>query len=428
VSAVNHGERAHATWSASASARNFACPGALKLISLSDVPDDESEASAWGTACHQVSEKCLRQSVDAVSLIDTTERTKERAVEVDDELAETAQMYVDYVRGRLAEYDTEPDIADPQGAVLEIEQRFSLERINPPFDAGGTGDAVMYFPRWRHLEVVDLKGGRGVVVEVEGNKQLRTYALGAMLSNASLAVDRITVTVVQPRAFHRSGRIRSETFHVSDLMEWTAELKQAMLRSAEAFNAYATPMRHGWVEDYLNPGNHCASSFCKARATCPALQKAALDAAGVWFDKKDVPQLANTPDKLMPEDIAKFLDAADMIEGWVNAVRAYGHRQAEMGVVIPNYVLTPKQARRKFREDVTARTLAERTGRTPDDFLGTPKLITPAQADKVLGKEKDKISGLWSAESSGTNLCRAEKTTRAAVKPKLTQLLDLLDK
>lgn len=414
MSAVDHSARDHATWSASASARNFACPGALRLISLMDVPDRESEASAWGSACHQLAEKCLKTAADAADFIGTTEVTKERTVEVDDELAETAQVYVDYVRGSAA------------GCLLMIEQRFSLERIDPPFDAGGTGDAVIYDAVDRSLEIVDLKGGRGVVVEAEGNKQLRTYALGAMLANSTLAVERITVTIVQPRAPHKDGRIRSETFHVADLMEWTDELLAAMWRSKTAFEAYSPAIVSAWAAEFLRPGSHCASTFCAARATCPALQKAALDAAGVWFDASDKPHLSNTPDKLMPEDIAKFLDTADMIDGWLNALRAYGHQQAEMGVVIPGYVLVPKQARRKFKEGVTAQTLAEKTGRDAGDFLAEPKTLTVAQSEKVLGKEKGKLDGLWSAESSGTNLVRADKTTRTPATPRAEQLISLL--
>jgi hypothetical protein len=416
---VDHSVRDHSVWSASASARNFACAGALRLTH--GLPSPESEASAWGTAAHQISEKCLRTGVDAVAFLGTTETTKSHQIEVDDELAETAQVYVDYVRDRMAEYKA----ATGDNAVLVIEQRFSLARINPPFEAGGTGDAVLYFPLWFLLEIVDLKGGRGVVVEAKGNKQERTYSLGAMLENSALDVRQIMTTIVQPRAPHRDGRIRSETFHVADLMEWTAELLGAMKRSKSAWDDYGAG---DWDAFYLNPGNHCASTFCPARATCPAVQKASFEAVGLWFDDvTDKPHLHNTPDSLMPEQIAALLDAADMVEGYLNAVRAYAHSQAESGVKIPNYDLYPKQARRKFKDGVTAQTLAEKTGRAPDEFLGAPKLLTPAQTEKVLGKDKDKISGLWSAESSGTNLCRSDKTTRTAAKPKVEQHFDILN-
>jgi hypothetical protein len=158
-----HHERAHATWSASATARNVHCAGALALSI--GVEDRESEAAAWGTACHQVSEKCLRSGKDASDLIGTTETTKRHKFEVDDEMATTAQEYIDYCR----------ELMKKPGAVWWIEEKFSLEGIKPPFDAGGTGDFVCYMPEEAMLEIVDLKGGRGVVVDAEGNPQGRSY-------------------------------------------------------------------------------------------------------------------------------------------------------------------------------------------------------------------------------------------------------------
>src|SRR5690606_6882742 len=116
------------------------------------------------------------------------------------------------------------------------EERFSLDALEPPFEAGGTGDFVAWFEQDRRLEIVDFKNGRGVV-DVEGNPQLRTYALGAMLHHTALAVDTVTVTIVQPRAAHKDGRIRSETFHVADLIAWTADLLKAMQRSKAAKEA-----------------------------------------------------------------------------------------------------------------------------------------------------------------------------------------------
>ena len=126
---MNHAERDHATWSASASSRNFKCPGALALTM--HLPETTSEAADWGTCCHQISERCLRDGGDADRFIGTTEKGKKFSFEVDEEMAETAQMYVDYVRS-----------VDGPGKRFWIEQRCSLASLTPPFDAGGTGDAV----------------------------------------------------------------------------------------------------------------------------------------------------------------------------------------------------------------------------------------------------------------------------------------------
>lgn len=408
----------HATWSASATARNWGCPGALALTK--DAPDSTSEPADWGTCCHHIAEQCLTRNIDADSFIGQTLTGKKFSFEVDEEMAETAQVYIDYVRARL-------ERAGEAGTLL-VEQRFRLDELNPPFDAGGTADAVIYHPKDRHLEVVDLKGGRGVVVEVAGNPQLRTYALGAMLANRKRRVDTITVTIVQPRAPHKDGRSRSETFHVADLVEWSADLLAAMRRSKGALDAYGVQgLTPEWVRDNLKPGDYCR--FCPA-GFCPALEQKALDDAGVWFDDLGQPRLSNTPDTLSPERAAQLLDAADLISHWINAVRAYWHEQAESGVAIPGYVLVPKTGREKWNDGAEDKVLnlAVKLGLDDAKYLNPARLKTPKQVRKALGKEHEaEIEGLSSTPEAGSNLVRADKTTRQPVAPKAHQFLDILD-
>ena len=393
----NHSARDHAPWSASATARNWACPGSFALAQTVAQPP-ESEAAAWGTACHQVAEKCLNAGFDAVQLVGRHEKTKDRFVEVTDEMAECAQEYVDYVR-RLA------TVADS----VKIEQKFSLAKIKPPMEAGGTADAVVYTKELRLLEVVDLKGGRGVVVDAKGNPQLRTYALGAVLANPGLDVERVQVTIVQPRAPHKEGRIRSEVFHIADLMEWANDLLEAMQRAV----APDAP---------FEAGDHCR--FCPAAAVCPALREKSLAEARMVFAPIDEPMAKpNSPDSYMPEEIARILDHADMIENWLNAVRAYAHAQAESGVVIPGYQLADKRATAKWKvepEKVIGQ--LELMSNLPLDEIAPRKLRTPKQLEKALGAQKNLIDGLWAAESSGTNLVSSKKSTRPPVTPKVNQV------
>ena len=414
---MNHADRDHATWSASASKRNFACPGALALTM--NLPETTSEAADWGTCAHQISERCLRDGGDADRFIGQTEKGKKYSFEVDEEMAETAQTYVDYCRKRIQQYQDETGRND---AVFWVEQRFSLADLNPPFDAGGTGDFVIYFPAWNLLEIVDLKGGRGVVVDAKSNPQLRTYALGAMLANKGLDVKKVTVTIVQPRAFHKDGRIRSETFHVVELLEWASDMLGAMRVSGLALERKIALPMSAWAAEYLSPGDHCRDTFCKAAATCPALAQRALDAAGVFFEPvNDEPRLANAPDSGSPIERAKRLDMLDMIEAWIKEVRAHEHRMAEHGQPAPGYGLVEKTGREKWADDAEekVREIVKTAGLAEDKWLNPGKLRTPKQVRDALKKAKmdADLSGLSLTPSGGTNLVRLDQTSRAVVSP-----------
>lgn len=425
-----HASRSHATWSASASARLWACPGSLKLCSLVETPEKEGEAAAWGTACHEVAEDCLRNGREAVELVGRFVTTKSHKIEVDEEVAETAQVYVDYVRSRAFIADDE---AADEPRQWWLEQRFSLERLNPPFEAGGTADAVIYNSDLKQLEIVDLKGGRGVVVEAVGNKQLRTYALGALLTLRGLDVQTVKTTIVQPRAHHRDGRIRSEELHVADLMEWGNELLLAMDNAQEAIDRFDEAALQGvgtpW-NNYLVPGDNCR--WCRAQGQCPALAAKAEAEARVWFKDESGGEKRNTVDRLMPEEVARILDHADLIQDWLNAVRAYAQAQAESGVVIPGYQLVEKHGREGWKAEAEARVrgFCDLVGLPEDKFVTPSKLRTPKQIRDALAKAglpDGPLNALSSVPTTGTSLVRADKTSRPAVAPAVEKFFDAID-
>lgn len=120
------------------------------------------------------------------------------------------------------------------------------------------------------------------------------------------------------------------------------------------------------------------------------------------------------------DQVVKVLDAADMIEGWINSVRAYARELVDQGQEVGSYILVPKQARRRWKaEDPEA--VAEElllNADLTDEEVYERKLRSPAQIEKVLGaKRKHLIADLWTKESSGVNLVRSDKTERQALPP-----------
>jgi hypothetical protein len=421
-----HSDRYHAVWSASSTAANWTCAGRMAMVSIS--PDDKKSIyAAEGTAAHEVAEKALRGDLDCSKFLGEVYSIDGFDVEVTEELTNSAQRYVDYV---VAQSSTD-------GCVLFIEERHSLAQLNPPFDAGGTCDAIIIKPKLHEIEVVDLKNGRGIV-EVNGNKQTRTYALLALLNAPKELVnqiDQVKVTIVQPRASHKDGRIRSETFHIAELIEWTSELMKAMNRSAlalEAFNMIngSRTMFDEWASKVLTPGN---CTFCPALGICPAVRKQALsvapEIAKTWFEDTTLetpPMLSNTVPALSPEELSHILDGIDMLEDWAKAVRATAHSLAEGGTTIPGYKLVEKIGNRKWAAD-DAKVIADLQAviKLTEDQIFSKKLLSPAGIEKVLGtKRKEEIANMYHKPVTGTNLVSEKKSTRPATKAKLESFFE----
>lgn len=418
---IAHSDRFHAVWSASSTAANWTCAGRLAMVSIA--PDSKKSIyAAEGTACHEVSEKALRTDLDCSKYLGEVYTIDGFEVEITEEITSSAQRYVDYV--------TEQAIAHKDNE-LYIEERYSLSALNPPFDAGGTCDAIIFKPNIGEIEVVDLKHGRGVV-EVNENKQTRTYALLALLNSPKELMDKIDVikvTIVQPRAPHKDGRIRSETFHLAELIEWTAELMKAMERSKKAVDAFELINGNRvkfdeWAQAALTPGN---CMFCPAEGMCPARRNKALEVAPQiakqWFEDTTLetpPKLSNTVSVLSPTELSHILDGLDTLEDWIKSVRATAHTLAENGTTIPGYQLVEKIGNRKWAAD-DEKVIADLKSviKLTDDQIFSRKLLSPAQIEKVIGaKRKGEIVNMYHNPVTGTNLVSEKKTTRPAVKAK----------
>lgn len=404
----DHASRTHAKWSASATARRVHCLGSLTLEALVPEPK-ESIHAARGTACHTIAEKCLTTGADAISFLGEIIATKDHKIEIDEELANSAQVYVDYVRSRMAEYKAETG----DDAILLVEQAFDLGPLGTPFEAGGTGDAVLYFRLWKLLENVDLKNGQGYV-SAKNNMQLRSYAVGALLANPDRDIDYVQSTIVQPRIIGGEP-VREEKLPVADLIDWTADLLKKMRLAKQAEDEFAAAKDNSvlfdeWAEKWLTPGN---CTFCKREGDCPTLRKRAQAVAEVWFDDLDQPRIGNLPGEMSPEKMNATLNMLPMLEDWVKAVRALAHSMAEQGVEFEDHMLVDKIGNRKWADDTAPLVTAMQEANV--DPFAEPKLLSPAQLEKLLGsKRKALIEPFVVREVTGTNLVSRAKTTRPA--------------
>jgi Protein of unknown function (DUF2800). len=269
---------------------------------------------------------------------------------------------------------------------FSIEQRLDLTEVHP--DIFGTGDFVSYHPPTKALIVADFKYGKGHAVEIDQNKQLLTYAVGAALRYHNRGLGIITLYVVQPRCPHKDGSVREANYDSIELLEFRADLADAAL----ATEAKGAPLAAGeWCK------------FCPAAGVCPELRKKATALAEAEFSEGEVSGLS-------PEKVGEILRQAGLLKDWIKRVEAYAQTEAQHGRLPTGFKLVAKRATRKWRSPEDARTYLSTILELDDEqIFAEPKMKSPAQIEAVIGKKrKAEISELYESVSSGANLVPME--------------------
>ena len=338
-------ERLHAKLSASGAHRWMACPASISMEE--GLPDQKSIYSEKGTAAHDLAAQCLLGGVNADTYLDdiVSEFT------IDQKMIEVVQPYLDYVRGL--------------SGVRFVEQKVDYSPWVP--DGFGTADALILHDGT--ATVIDFKSGEGVKVDADENPQIMLYALGVMNEYEFLFDDVATLklVIVQPAIDHISEWEISR----ADLLDWADTLLKpaAVLALSD--------------EAPLQPGRE-QCRFCKAKGFCRALAEHNLSIATDGFtvvgeepSLKDVSRLSN-------DEIAALIPHLDMLTSWVGGVMAHAVHVVEMGGEISGYKLVAGKTNRKWRDEAEAEVALKKKLKVVDVF--TKKLISPAQAEKKLGK------------------------------------------
>lgn len=372
----------HAKLGPSAFERWSVCPGSVVLSE--GMPNKSSEFSAEGTAAHALGEACLLDGLPTAAFVglpfEYDDHGETKTIVVQPEMADAVQVYVDHVN-ELAVGD----------AVSHVEVKVKVTD-----ETWGTADSVVWQPADKHLFVSDYKHGAGVAVEVVGNGQLKIYALATLLTFGYPA-ERVTATIVQPRCPHSDGPVRSATYDVVDLLDFHADVLDAIGRVRDAKDRHSVMGDGGFAMDYLRPSEK-GCRWCLAATKCPALKSKAQTLAKQVF----APGLPYDPKAL-----ADTLDFLPILEAWCGNVREFAYAEAERGNPIPNYKLVEKRATRKWRDEGEAAATIDGLGLGIECYAA-PKVLTPAAIEKLLPKEhRGLLDELTVKESSGHALTHA---------------------
>jgi len=333
------------------------CPGSTLLLNILELPEtDEPDYRAEGTAGHEAAAVCLNEVLDAWEVMHRTFS----GVVINQELADAIQVYIDYVRGLNAvefwvEYSISAPVHEKFYGTLDfgcVVPRVSLEPGACP-------------PRFNTnvVRVVDLKMGKGIVVEVADNPQLKYYA-GGLISHHPEWLDDMPVilAICQPRVdWHPDGVIREWETTVGEIRAWLHdELVPAMLRAE--------------YDDELNPGPWCR--FCPAKLICPMLT--GLARAAALANPKEVPHLTD-------ERLAKDYQYREAIKFYLKAQEDETLRRAMKGATLPGIKLVTKKAFRVYTPQ--GQKLAPAL--FGDDAYEDRKLKSPPELEKLGPEAKD---------------------------------------
>lgn len=367
----------HAKLGASNSHRWMQCPGSVALTAKA--PEQKSSPYAVeGTCAHECLERILTKTgAKAPSVGDVFV-----GVEVTEEIMDCVQLAADYVIDRHLEM---------RKASLFVEKKVSLRPLGPGLF--GTCDIILAEPNGKLL-VLDYKHGQGHVVDPMLNSQLAYYVLGAFYEfNQSFQFTSIEVGIIQPRAYHEDGPIRTVEYPMEYVGQWETAFEGAFERIKKE-------------KDLLVLGDHC--TFCPAAGICPALQENALKTAKAEFDdEKQI--VVPHPTELTIKEISKVLDAASLIENWIREVRTLAHNMAVAGEEIPGFKLVQRRSNRKWISEVQAANLLSLE--VDPEKLFKKSFLSPAQAEKLVGKKA--VEELTFKPESGTTLV-AESDKRPA--------------
>ncbi|MDO5015269.1 MAG: DUF2800 domain-containing protein [Clostridia bacterium] len=339
----------HALLSPSSADRWLNCTPSARLESKE--PDTSSIYAEEGTLAHKLAEIELKAYIGDYS---KRKATIERNKVMKDELfykgmIDEVDEYVDFCKSSLLSMKAD--------AIMMVEEKLDLGQIAP--ESYGTGDCVLIDQD--HIHIIDLKFGKGQVVEVVDNSQLKLYALGAYQTWGFIydTIKEIWVTIAQVRL----GEINTFKISVDDLIKWGLEIKPI---AEKAYSGKGDRKAGAWCR------------FCKVRYSCKARADFALDGLDEAAD----------PYMMTFSDIAKYLDKVTLVKDLLKDLEDYALDLALQGEHIPGYKVVEGRSNRKIvDEEGLAKSLIE-SGYSEDKIYKPKQIETITALTKLLGKKK----------------------------------------
>ena len=369
-------------FSPSASARLLTCPGSAKASE--GIPDQESLFAAEGHDAHALAEIRLCERLG----LQTNEKIEDLTF-YNREMEDYISDYVSYVLEKVA--SIKKDCPD---AIVLIEQKVAAVRYDESL-FGSTDVAIIAD---KVLTIIDLKYGRGVLVNAKENTQEMCYGLCAMETFGNLYdIEDINLCIFQPR--------------LSNVSEWSLTVKELYKWADEILKPGIEKIRAGSEE--FHPSRHCV--FCKAKPLCKALRDQNLELAKHEF----------RPAFLMDDsEIEEVLDKADDFVNWINSVKEFALEDAMKGKKYDHYKLVEGRSNRKYVDETKVINVVKEAGYNPYE----EKLLSVTSMQSRLGKARfEELLGNLVVKPRGKLTLVPREDKRPEVNPAAVDFMNLDD-
>jgi hypothetical protein len=231
------------------------------------------------------------------------------------------------------------------------------------------------------LHIVDYKYGAGVVVSPVENLQATIYTYQIALP-LDLPLDLpVFVHIFQPRgrdAGDSAAHVWETT--IGDIAERAGRIAGAADIIRINNETKGNPLHFAPSEK--------ACRWCPAKAFCPARQDDMLDGIEA-LDTIEQPKPLPLPEALSIEQLAAVLKHKDNIAKWLNDVEEYATNRLCDGNVVPGFKLVMSRGGNRYWSDPkkAAELLVKTTVLKREEVI-EEKTITPAAAEKLVGKKK----------------------------------------
>lgn len=361
----------HSTRSPSGAHAWRRCAG--KINAERGLPDRAGIEAAEGTLFHEIAEKCLLEGISPFDMPFGVEQViAGHVVSYNQEMAEHLATGLEYLQTFIEE-----------GCSVYVETRVQIEDYTLEEGGFGTSDICIVYPYRRKILVWDWKYGKIAVSPIE-NDQEELYGLGCWETFAGEVFDwdpvgvAVEFVIYQPRVPGGGGSW-------STTMEWLLqEGNQIRIDAAATYDSNA-----------VRTAGEKQCRYCKVNGTCAEAAAHNLSLVSLRFSDIEETIEWDDPAPVLPDfeewtperRSYVWLHKKAFIR-WFDALHDHIMQEAKAGRPTPHLkVVAGDFGRRKFDPQVIKKAEVYLSDMLGEDVAVERKLITPAVAEKKLGKK-----------------------------------------